>query len=306
MPVVVPGTPPEPTSLVTGQWPLFTITSLATGLSEVLSLPNGWVVLPGVMGLDDPPRNLIEIDPATGDGAIPMDARYTPREVFLPLHYAASDSVTLRETMRRLASLCEIHAGEVMLEVAYPDGDRRTITGRMSQSFGQSALGSGEGGLQRQVGLTLRCPDPFFAGLDRQEYWTIGDSEGFLSEAFLPVGLSESQVLGDVLFVNEGDAPAYPVWVLFGPLESATILAADTSWEVPPAGLASDEVLVIDTRRGVKTCTVNDEPAWERLSTGSVLGTLPPGEVYLNVEAVGATTATRIAVTWQERWLTAW
>lgn len=306
MPVLTPYPPSEPTSFATGEWPLLTITSLATGLSEVLSLANGWVVLPGVQGLDDPPRNLIEVEPATGDGSILMDARYTPREVFLPLNYQAPTTVALRETMRRLASLCDIHAGDVMLEVAHPDGDRRTIAGRMSQTFGQSALGSGEGGRQRQIGLTLRCPDPFFAGVERQEVWTLGDTAGFLGDTFLPVSLSDSQVLGEAYISNAGDAPAYPVWVLFGPLDSARVTAADTVWEVPPAGLDPDEVMVIDARRGVKTCTVNDVSAWQRLLPGSVVGTLPPGVVFLDVEAVGATTSTRIAVNWQERWLTAW
>jgi hypothetical protein len=305
MPIVVPFPTPPSTVYPVGQPPALTLTRGADVLP--LTLTQGWVVLPGVEGLDDPPRSLIEVTPATGDGSIVTDARYTPREVFLPLHYKAGTTGALRATLRAVASLMDAKAGPVTLEVAHADGTRRYCDGYLTQPYGQ-ALGSGEGaGLWRQVGLRLRCPDPFFAGDSATLSWALGgDPPPFLGGEFLPLGLANSQVLGaGVEVVNAGDAYAYPLWTLTGPFDAATVSCGASEWAVPD-GLDEGETLVIDARRGVKTCTVNGAPAWGRLAPGSIIESLPPGPTTLNVEAVGATAASSIALTYRERWLTAW
>jgi phage-related protein len=286
--------------------PALTLSRAGTVLP--LTEPNGWSILPGVQGLDDPPRALIEVEPATGDGSLVMDARYQAREVFLPLHYAApdKDTGTLRATLRGLAALCDVKAGSsVTLDVAHTDGSRRLIDGLLAQPYAQTVT-SGEGALWRTIGLTLRCPDPFFYSETRQAGWTLGgEPRPFLGDTFLPVQLDNSQVLGAAIIDNPGDAHAYPVWTLTGPCDTVTVTTGDTTWTVP-AGLTDAETLVIDARRGVKTCQINGVSAWGRLAPGSVIATLAPGDNLLDFEAVGATAATTISVRWAERWLTAW
>lgn len=304
MPLIVPW-PVGPTPVRTrGTMPALTLSRAATVLP--LTEANGWSILPGVQGLDDPPRALIEVEPATGDGSIVMDARYQAREVFLPLQYAAADTTTLRATLRALAALCDVKATlPVTLEVAHTDGTRRLIDGLLTQPYAQ-AMASGEGARWRTIGLTLRCPDPFFYSDTRQAGWTLGGEPApFLGDAFLPIDLDNSQVLGAAVITNPGDAHAYPVWTVTGPCDAVTVVTGQTAWTVP-SGLTEDETLVIDARRGVKTCQVNGVSAWGRLAPGSVVSTLAPGDNLLDVEAVGATSATTIAVSWAERWLTAW
>jgi hypothetical protein len=247
---------------------------------------------------------LVEVTPAVGDGTLVLDARYAARDVFLPLNYKAGSTAALRSTIRGLASLCDVKAGDVTLEVAHEDGTRRYIDGRVSQPYAQ-AMTSGEGALWRTIGLTVHCPDPFFYTEERTATWSLGSATPFLGDEFLPVGLDNSQVLGEEPINNDGDAHAYPVWTVTGPCDTLTVAAGETVWSVP-AGLADDETLVIDARRGVKTCTVNGVSSWGRLAPGSVVSTLAPGPNLLDVEAIGATAQTTITVGWAERWLTAW
>lgn len=271
-----------------------------------LSISLGWIVRPGVNGLDDPPRSLTEVDPATGDGSILTDVRYNAREVFIPLTYKASSPTDLRETMRALATMTDIKAGDVTLEIAHFEGTRRYIDGRMSVPFGVNAMDNNEGGYWRTIGLTMRCFDPFFYGEQRSIGWVIGgDTVEFLSDEFLPVGLDNSQVLGSAVIDNSGDAHAYPVWTVTGPCDELTLIAGDT-FAVVPDGLLDTETLVIDSRRGVKTFEIDGSAAWGRLQAGSVFGTLAPGLTLIDGEAVGATSDTTITVAWRERWLTAW
>lgn len=301
MPLVVPFPPVPPTVYDAGSMPVLSL--LRGSAVTPLTLPNGWVILPGVQGLDDPPRALIEVTPAVGDGTIMLDARYAARDVFLPLHYKAGSTAALRATLRALASLCDVKQGDVTLEVAHHDGTRRYIDGRMSQPYAP-AMSQGEGALWRTLGLQLHCPDPLFYSETRTIEWTLGDASPFLGD-FLPVSLDNSQVLGGGVIDVEGDAPTNPVWTVTGPCDSLTVATGETLWTVPD-GLTDSETLVIDARRGIKTCTVNGVSSWGRLAPGSVVSPLSAGDNLLDVEAIGATTQTTITVDWVERWLTAW
>lgn len=302
MPLIVPFPPVAQTVYDPGSMPALSL--LRGGAVLPLSIPNGWVVLPGVQGLDDPPRALIEATPAVGDGSIVLDARYTPRDVFLPLHYKAASTAALRATLRGFATLTDVKVGDVTLEVAHYDGTRRYIDGRASQPYAQ-AMESGEGALARKIGLALHCPDPLFYGETRTAEWSLGESVPFLGDTFLPVALDNSQVLGAAVIGNAGDAPTNPVWTVTGPCDALTVAVGETLWTVP-GGLTDSETLRIDARRGVKTCEVNGVSAWGRLAPGSVVAPLAPGDNLLDVEAIGVTTQTAIAVEWVERWLTAW
>jgi hypothetical protein len=307
MPILVPAPTPTVTPSTTRAVPTRpTLTLSRGGTALVLSLANGWVILPGVEGFDGPPPALIDVEPATWDGSLPVAARYAAREVFLPLNYAADSTEALRDTTRALAVLTDIkRGGMVTLEVAHADGTRRWTEGRLSAPFG-TALAMAEAGLWRQFGLTLRCGDPFWLGKNRSETFVVGGSvPEFLSDEFLPIQLADSQVVGSINIINYGDTDAYPVWTLTGPFDDATVTLDGLVWAVPD-GLTDTEVLTIDTRRGVQSVMVNESAAWGRLAPGAQLGPLPPGGSHVDVTVTGATSATTLTVVWRERWLTAW
>lgn len=305
MPIPTPFPPVAPPRFDAGSMPGL---SLSRGTQTLhLSETAGWVVLPGVEGLDDPPRSLIEVEPALWDGSLHIAARYQAREIFLPLHYADASTAGLRGVLRGLASLLDAKRGAVTLEVAHADGTRRSIDGALSAPFAKE-LAEGEGALWRRIGLALRCGDPLFSGEQQTLSFQMGGLvPGFLAAAqFLPVRLADAQVIGAITVDNHGDADAWPVWELTGPCDTATVTLDSTAWSLVDP-LAPGETIVVDARRGAfHPVTIGGVSAWGHLAPGAQLGALAPGPNHVSAVVAGAESATRLTVSWRERWLTAW
>ena len=293
---------PSPDPIIGDYAPLLTLHR--DTLTEALTETRGWIVLAGVEGLDDPPRSLIDVEPSTWDGSMPTGARYQPRDVFIPLFYSAKSTRELRDTVRRMASLLDVKRGPVTLRLSHADGTIREINGRLAAPLSPAAFSQSEGSLWRKLGVTLRCSDPFWHGEQRSQTFSLGDPLPFLSDTFLPVTISESQVTGGTLITNAGDADAYPVWTLVGPCDSATITMHDTLFTVND--LTEGQTLVVDTRRGYQSVMLDDALAWGRLAQGAKLGALPPGDSFMSLTISGAGEGTELSMQWQERWLTAW
>lgn len=279
------------------------------GRGDTLDLtpPNG-VILGPVSGLDDPPRALTEFTPDGWDGSIVEEARYRPRDVFIPMDLWAPDTVRLRALLRRVAGICEPKT-PTYLTLTHGDGTVRRIEGRGSKPLSETMAGV-EGGEWRRLGFSLYCPDPYFAGVQRSLTFRLGGgTERFLSSSavdkFLPLRITESQVVGATTVVNAGDGEAWPRWEVTGPCGELSIGDDGAAWTLP-LGLDEGETLVVDTRRGAQTVTVGGVNAWGRLSLGSVLWQLQPGVNRLSIVATDATAATSVTVTWAERWLTGW
>lgn len=275
-------------------------------VEQYLTFPNGWVLLPGMTGLDTPTPALVEVEPATWDGSLVLDARYAAREVFLPLHYMADTTADVRDAVKAIAVLTDPKRGDVRLHLQHTDGTQRHIDGRLSAQFG-SPLEQLEAGRWRKIGLTLRCPDPFWSSNEQTLVFQLGDDEQtqFLSDEFLPVQLDESQVVGDMAILNDGDADSYPVLTLTGPCADVTVEVGQSLFTVPD-GLDEGQTLQINTGRGVQSVLLDDDPAWGALGPGAVLGPLEPGNNTVEVTLTGASSATTMTVTWTTRWLTAW
>lgn len=280
------------------------LTLSRAGSSLYLTRPNGWYVLRGIEGLDNPPVSLIVDEPATWDGGLVRDVRYAPREVFLPVQLIAADTDTMRSRVRTLAALTDPKRGAVTLTAQHADGTTRTIDGYLSQPFGE-ATAAGEALHWRRFGLVLTCPDPFWSGAQRSLTFSAGADAEFLSDTYLPVQVNDSQVLGAVTISNEGDADAYAVWTVTGPCDDITVTTGTAEWSVP-AGLTDSEVLTVTTTRGAQAVTVNGTPAWGRLAAGAELAPLAPGDNDVTITATATTTASTVRVAWQERWLTVW
>lgn len=299
MPILVPEWP------TTGEAIFPTFSLARDGTILWLTRPNGWYVGRGIEGLDNPPVALLIDEPATWDGGLFRDARYSPREVFLPVHLQADDNAAMRAAVRDLAALADPKRGPVALTVHHPDGRTRTIDGYLSGPFGQ-ALIAGEAMHWRKIGVTLRCPDPFFTG-DTSGASLVVDTAvvDFLGDPFLPLAVSDAQVADTLIAANSGDADAYPVWTLTGPASSALIDVDGASWELS-SPLGAGEVLTVDTTRGAQSVDVDGTPAWGMLASGAQLAALPSGTTTVTVDITGATSATVLTVDWSEKWLTAW
>lgn len=304
MPILVPDPPSPAQPRPRGTRPALTLIRGTTSLP--LTEHAGWTILPGVEGLDDPPRTLIAVEPALWDGEQPTGVRFAPREVFLPLHYSGASTEQLRATIRSLATLTNPKHGAVTLLVSHADGTRRWIDGQSKEPLA-GALALGEGALHRTLGVTLRCPDPHWLSDERSITWSVGGSmPSLLSPTFLPLRLAESQVVGQQTITNTADADAACVWTITGPLTTASVTLDGQTWTIVAPGLTAAETLTVDTRRGVQSVTVNGVNAWGRLGPGARFATIPAGTSTVSVIATGATAATVMTIAWRERWLTAW
>lgn len=288
---------------MTTAFPSMTLTRGST--TFYLNAANGNYLLRGVEGLDNPPVSLLMDDPATWDGSLYRSARYTAREVFLPVHLHAADTDEMRTKIKDLATLTDPKQGAVTLTVSQWDGSVRKIDGYLSAPM-SSATAAGEGFFWRRLGLRLKCPDPYWYNAAASlSYSPSTSTVAFLSSTFLPMALSNSQVAGEITVTNNGDAEAYPVWTIQGPTSSIVVTVNGLTWAVP-AALGSDETLIVDTRRGQQSAKVNSQLAWGRLADGSTLAAFPAGTSTLYLDVTGATTATVVSASWTERWLTAW
>lgn len=306
MPIIVPTPPPPPTPVVT-YGPRTTPEFVFAGGGDVLpaQMSEGLIVLPGVEGLDTPPVTLTQDEPAMWDGSLHRHVRYRPRQVFLPMQLVAADTATMRAAIRRLAVITDPKRGPTTVTVAHHDGATRSVDGYLASPFG-AALDAREGVRWRKFGLAFTCPDPYFAGnTETITFRFDGGIDPFLGPVFLPLHLSNSQVLGDVTIHNAADAESWPVWTLTGPTDAVEISSNGLSWTLPD-GIADGETVIVDCRRGVQTVTDATGAAWDRLGPLSNLWALPPGDNEVGLTMTGAEAGATVTVAWQQRWLTAW
>jgi len=161
----------------------------------------------------------------------------------------------------------------------------REISGYLSEPIGAAPLLPGENLGWRRLGLQLRCPDPMFRA---------------------PAQVIEVPNLGDepVVVDNIGDAVAYPIWTAL----VATQFPATITLNGGPAIKLKDTagLYMINTDpRNLSVVAAGGVPAWDLLTTDSVLFSLPPGRSAISGTGVGFG-ITQVSGSFQTRWLTAW
>ncbi len=298
------------TDIPSGYYPDDPVYQWIDGGGDLHSLgdPDTIAVELGVRGLLMPPVDLNETETPFTDGARVGSVRYTPREVDLPILVQAHTPVILRERLRELAYWFAPTRGDGKLRVTAPSGEQRELTCRYV------------GGLEnadddiRQAGpnwwslaVTLRASDPYF-------YATAPFTELFVNAAavpffpIFPLQLSASNMLSTAAPLNDGDAEAWPVWVVTGPATEVTITNSTTgkSWTLT-TDLLAGETVTIDTRPGKKTALLNIggviTNALGGLTSSSYLWPLAVGVNTLSVALTGSTSATSVRLTFTPRYL---
>lgn len=266
----------------------------------------GVEALTGVTGLGLPPVAVNYIEGA-GDGATFRGERIQPRDVDIPLYVRTHTSGELQATLARLSRML---TQQVLLWWVEDDGTEwGLVTHRMGG--GTYVYGKDTRGLtEHQTVVTLRAGDPYWtARYPVSRVITSSNSGRGLLEgvtALSKLRISGNSAAGPILFENPGDAKAYPIWTIAGPIAGdATHNALQC---IGPTGeqfvwngtLASGETLTIDT----KTAKVYDQSGANRyaeLLPAPRLWSIPPNESQATVAAFGTTGGTRITATWFPR-----
>lgn len=266
----------------------------------------GVEALSGVTGLGLPPVAVNWIEGA-GDGATFRGERIQPRDVDIPLYVRAPDRSRLQATLSRVN---EMLTQEVSLWWVENDGSEwGLVTHRMGggvYAYGQDTIGETEW----QSVVTLRAGDPLWTARypARRVITSSSAGRGLLKGAtsLQQLRISGSSAVGPVLFENPGDAKAYPIWTIEGPIapdathHALQVMAPDGQQFIWDGTLATGATLTIDTRRA-RVFDQTGANRYDGLLPAPRFWPIPPRSSQATVQAFGTSSSTRITASWFPR-----
>lgn len=311
MPILVapsaPETPPGvpwPTRL--NEQPRVSFTDPAGAVTLFTDWENGWVLQPGAKGLDMPAYAFSQDESPGIDGYEIRQVRAQGKEIALPIAFWADDSRTAYLARRRgLIRSLNPKRGPGILTVTQYDGSARTIAARYTAGLeGDESLDTAGARWCMNV-LSFACPSPFWLGAEVTTEWQAAESGTFFP--LLPLTVGTSHVLGAVTVDNDGDDTAFPLWTIEGPATSAALTNTTTGETlVLTHTITGGDTIVIDTRERRQTALLNDVTnLWSAISDASTMWALQPGINALTLTVAGSTSATRVRMTYQPRYLAA-
>lgn len=301
-----PGTGPDPTPTPVPNLERLKFT-LTRGPNRTLPLTGAYQVQVGVDGLDTGPTSLLERRSAGVFGSFAAGFDSDARDVFLPLLLRGM-SVTHLKALRKalLTDMCR--TGElVRLVVESPNGSLRWIEGYRVGDGGPWGEGTFSVSGVQKIGLTLRCPDPWWRS--DPVVWPFNYAGGGGFFPLLPVALSPSRVSGEVSTLDMvGDVESYPTWTLTGPLTAvtATDMVRGRSWTVTGPLLAGQSAIVrTDPRLAAEGPMVTgpDGSSWgSHLAAPFDLWPLGPEAPRIKVELATASTGASVTAVVNPLW----
>ena len=253
-----------------------------------------------------PPVTLSTIRVPQAQGARFRGARHEMRLVTLPV--VVPGATAGRDELRRWARALDPLKGE------------GTLTVVQGAHAGRQLVCAYETGLEEfseefaLLGLTtigFRAADPYWQ--DSAESSTtarLGAAFPWFpfagSWAQQPLVLGLSGIFASLIVDNVGDVDAWPVITAVGPGTDLTVRNDSTGDTTHITGaIAASSTVVIDTRPGRKTVTVDGFNAFGRLDSVSTLWPLVAGQNRISISFANATVAALVTFTWRNRWLAA-
>ncbi|NUV65643.1 phage tail family protein [Streptomyces sp. CAI-121] len=286
--------------------PLVSFTDPGGATTLLTDWERGWVVQPGIKGLDMPDYAMATDEAPGIDGYEVRQVRAQGKTISIPIAFWANDSRAAYLARRRtfIRSL-NPKRGQGTLTVTQPDGDARSIGVRYQDGMeGDESLDTA--GRRWCIGvITFVAPSPYWTGGEVTTEWKNGVSGDFFP--VLPLVVGDSQVLGAVTVDNDGDDDAFPVWTIKGPATSVTLTNTTTGQTlVLTRTITGVDTIVIDTRERRQTALLNGVTnLWPNLSNASALWPLATGINQLTLTVAGSTTDTSVRMTYQPRYLAA-
>jgi Siphovirus-type tail component, C-terminal domain len=236
-----------------------------------------------------PPVSLDLLRVPQAHGARFRGARHEPRLVLLPVVAPAPQTVAGRDELRRWARALDPAAGEGTLTVVDGPSPGRYLV--CAYEAGLETLTEEYGQPLELAVIGFRAGDP---------YW---HDAGVITRDLPIVEPSATTVV-----TNTGDVDAWPVFTLTGPATSIWIINDTTGLKIGIGGapFVAGDVIVVDTRPGHKTITINGTgDGFSRLTSDSTFWPLIPGDNSVTVNFTGSTVASTSAFDWSTRWLSA-
>ena len=171
--------------------------------------------------------------------------------------------------------------------------------------------GSEREGLTQTVPIVLHCSDPFWQDIESSSvtFSAGGGSDTFEVPTVVPFKVGASTMLVSQFVDYVGDADAYPIIKIFGPVTDLKIstpsLGRNYSLILDFAGttIAAGDWYEIDLRYGVKT--IKDSNGVNKISTLSANSNLATFRLfagasnYISMTGTGITSSTMVQLTWK-------
>jgi hypothetical protein len=226
----------------------------------------------GMVGAHAPPVRVVRSVVAGQPGALLDSVEHDVRPFSLPVTFVADDELDFRVQVGAWARRMDPARGPGTLRFHRDDGTFRDLTCICIAGF---AFTEGEG--NRGPGwvdtvLEFEADEPYWRGSGLIESWPVVDdvpAKWFVPgvKGILPIKLNPSTIIGDSTIDLACDVAVYPVWVITGPGSLVTLTNTTTGRTLTWSGtIDADGLLVIDTRPGHGTVTLDDANAFDGLT----------------------------------------
>ncbi|WP_172797068.1 phage distal tail protein [Devriesea agamarum] len=254
----------------------------------------------GSTGLGLAPSHLETVERLADHGSVVVGQRYTERKLFIPIFAQFDGEGGLTGWRGELYALLAPHLGPVDIHIYDPATDRqRYISGYLDSGL-EGDFGQNFHGNWQTLGLTFRCPDPWWQGPERLQTFSVTPSrKPFISTTspFFPVLLAASTVLGRFDVTIDGDGPINPVWEVIGPGRDLVISNGSDHLTVKGA-FPAGQVVRFDGRTDDIT-----PDRWADVDVNSTIFPLSPGLNRLTVTLTDAGPESLVRLTYRERYL---
>lgn len=201
--------------------------------------------------------------------------------------------------LRDISQRMDPTKGEGQVKVITAAGETRLLTCRPE---GMTQVEETETNAELQLSYTANDPYWYADGEITVVFTQGGTVVTFFP--FFPLLITNSTVFSSQTINNPGDAIAYPILTITGPGQAISLRNMTTGKMVSLDMILSEgDMIVIDTRIGKKTLTLNGNNVFDRLVKGSSFWSLNPGNNSVNVEINSSTGATSAQIRFTPRYL---
>ncbi len=231
--------------------------------------------------------------------------RLEPRLLDIPIYVEADSQANFIAAIQALCNAFNpIDGVQGTLKVTRQDGVVRHIQGIEYTGLEGTRNVDLYNSLWMELPLVLKCLDPAWYNptAETHTYTKAGGGAAFFP--FFPLVLAPDAILQTPTIVNDGSLDAWPIWTVTGPGTDFRItnLASGKKTAFTLHMILGDE-LIIDTRPGHKSITLNGSNAFRYISVDSSLWPLVPGSQDVEIVLVDATADSQVDLSFNERYL---
>lgn len=233
-----------------------------------------------------------QVDEVPGQpGGLLRSTRHGIREFVVAVWQQGAGETGLRTALRAFVDKLDPIRGPGKLRVTSPLGDQREITCSYAAGLEmEEKLGDSSGPDSQKIPLAFTAFDPYwYDPSPTSETFSIVSVPSFFP--IFPIKLTASELVVDDTVTNNGSVETWPVWTITGPGTDITLRNLTTGLHMSfgTHALGAGESLVIDTRPGRKSVTLQDGTnayAWLDWTVSS-LWSLKRGMTSVRLEMAG-------------------